>query len=135
MGLSNVNWDTVSANSGLIEVGEHTLKIVKAKETTSNKGNEMLVVEFEKGVRHNFMTGNEIGLSILKSACEKSNIPMPSDPNDLIERYMRVDIFHEEYNGRDYAKIKSFKKIVDKTILAYNNQERTEDKAKEESDF
>lgn len=103
--------------------GTHFVKMTGIEEKVSQAGNEMLSATFEvtkgdsKGAKlyENFLL-SQTGLwklkSYLSSVGVKADGKIALDPNSLVGKQCLAEVIHEEYNGKQKAKIDEFKKIV-----------------------
>ena len=111
-----------------IPVGLYTITCVAAEVGPTAKGDgSILKVEFsvegqgEKKLFENFTMNNgnpkavKIGQGQLKDLCVKMGRPQLRTEQDLIGGQVRCQIFHEEYNGNTYAKVKKYIKPMDQS--------------------
>ena len=102
--------------------GTHAAKVKKVEETTSQGGNDMFKVTFEvtsgpsKGCRviENYPlidTALWKLKSLLQAVGMKAEGRVQIDLDKLEGKALEIDVFYEEYNGQDRAKISETRKL------------------------
>ena len=109
--------EVTELESKLIEEGEHELTIKAAKEKKSSNGTMMLVLDFvdaEEGFTRDNVCLEGPGAFKAKQLCEALGLDQEQfaamDASDLVGMTVLADIVVEEYEGKDYSKIKKYLK-------------------------
>lgn len=121
--------------------GTHKVKITKVEETTSQGGNEMFKVTFEvisgpsKGCKviENYPlidTALWKLKSLLQAIGMKADGRVQIDLDKMEGKTLEIDVFYEEYNGQDRAKVSETRKAS--TSKAESEDEYDEDDEEEE---
>ena len=103
--------------------GSHKAKVTKVEETTSQGGNEMFKVTFEvvsgpsKGCRviENYPlidTALWKLKSLLQAIGMKADGRVQIDLDRMEGKVLEIEVYYEEYNGQDRAKISETRKFV-----------------------
>lgn len=106
--------------------GSHKVKITKVEETSSQGGNDMFKVTFEviagpsKGCRviENYPlidTALWKLKSLLQAIGMKADGRVQVDLNKMEGKVLEIEVFYEEYQGQDRAKISETRKFVEKS--------------------
>lgn len=106
--------------------GSHKVKIVKVEETSSQGGNDMFKVTFEviagpsKGCRvvENYPlidTALWKLKSLLQAIGMKADGRVQVDLDKMEGKVLEIEVFYEEYQGQDRAKISETRKFVEKS--------------------
>lgn len=123
--------------------GSHKAKITKVEETTSQGGNDMFVVSFEviagesKGckVKENYPlvdTALWKLKSLLQSIGMKADGRVQIDLDKMEGKTLEIEVYYEEYNGQDRAKISETKKLNKSS--EDDDEEDVEESIKEEEE-
>lgn len=103
--------------SKLIEEGEHDLTIKAAKEKKSQNGTMMLVLDMvdeEEGFTRDNVCLEGPGAFKAKQLCGALGLDEEEfagmDASDLVGMTVRADIIVEEYEGKEYSKVKKYLK-------------------------
>lgn len=123
--------------------GTHKAKIVKVEETTSQGGNDMFKVTFEvisgpsKGCKviENYPlidTALWKLKSLLQAIGMKADGRVQIDLDKMEGKTLEIEVFYEEYNGQDRAKISETRKIVASKSEPEDDEDDEEDEEEEE---
>lgn len=126
--------------------GTHKVKITKVEEATSQGGNDMFKVSFEvvsgpsKGCRviENYPlidTALWKLKSLLQAIGMKADGRVQIDLDKMEGKTLEVDVFYEEYNGQDRAKISETRKVSTSAaeVDEDDDDEEEEEKASKKS--
>ena len=109
--------EVTELESKLIEAGEHELTIKAAKEKKSQNGTTMLVLDMvdeNEGFTRDNVCLEGPGAFKAKQLYEALGLDQEQfaamDASDLVGMTVRADVIVEEYEGRDYSKIKKYLK-------------------------
>lgn len=125
--------------------GSHKAKVTKVEETTSQGGNEMFKVTFEvvsgpsKGCRviENYPlidTALWKLKSLLQAIGMKADGRVQIDLDKMEGKVLEIEVYYEEYNGQDRAKISETRKFVAESEPDEDDDEEDEDEDEEEED-
>lgn len=123
--------------------GTHKVKITKVEETVSQGGNDMFKVGFEvisgpsKGCRvtENYpLTDTALWKlkSLLQAIGMKADGRVQIDLDKIEGKTLEIDVFYEEYNGQDRAKISETRKIAATSEPEEDDEESDEEEPEEE---
>lgn len=109
-----LNFDDVKENKSVPE-GEHELTIFGAKETKSQNGTNMLVLDM-KDEEDGFLRDNVClegpgafkAQQLFKALGIDKDTAAAMDATDLIGNTVSVEVVSEEYNGEQRAKVKKY---------------------------
>lgn len=109
--------EVTELESKLIEEGEHELTIKAAKEKKSQNGTMMLVLDMvdeDEGFTRDNVCLEGPGAFKAKQLCEALGLDQEQfaamDASDLVGMTVRVDVVVEEYEGKEYSKVKKYLK-------------------------
>ena len=125
--------------------GTHKVKITKVEETTSQGGNEMFKVTFEvisgpsKGCRviENYPlidTALWKLKSLLQAIGMKADGRVQIDLDKMEGRTLEIDVYYEEYNGQDRAKVSETRKASASKAEPEEDDEDDEDLEEDDED-
>ena len=125
--------------------GTHKVKIKKVEETTSQGGNEMFKVTFEvvsgpsKGCRviENYPlidTALWKLKSLLQAIGMKADGRVQIDLDKMEGRTLEIDVYYEEYNGQDRAKVSETRKASASKAEPEEEDEDDEDLEEDDED-
>lgn len=125
--------------------GSHKVKIKKVEETSSQGGNDMLKITFEvisgpsKGCRviENYPivdTALWKLKSLLQAIGMKAEGKVQIDLDKMEGKTLEIEVFYEEYNGQDRAKISETRKLTSKVPDDEDEDDSDEDEADEVED-
>ena len=109
--------EVTELESKLIEAGEHELTIKAAKEKKSANGTMMLVLDMvnaDEGFTRDNVCLEGPGAFKAKQLCEALGLDQDQfaamDASDLVGMTVLADIIVEEYEGKEYSKVKKYLK-------------------------
>lgn len=109
--------EVTELESKLIEEGEHELTIKAAKEKKNQNGTMMLVldmVDAEEGFTRDHVCLEGPGAFKAKQLCEALGLDQEQfaamDASDLVGMTVLVEVVIEEYEGKEYSKVKKYLK-------------------------
>ena len=109
--------EVTELESKLIEAGEHELTIKAAKEKKSANGTMMLVLDMvdeDEGFTRDNVCLEGPGAFKAKQLCDALGLDSEQfaamDASDLVGMTVMADVVVEEYEGKDYSKIKKYLK-------------------------
>ena len=124
--------------------GTHKVKVTKVEETTSSGGNDMFKVTFEvtagesKGCRviENYPlidTALWKLKSLLQAVGMKADGRVQIDLDKLEGKTLEIEVYYEEYNGQDRAKVSETRKISKSQEEPEEDDDEDDDEPEEKS--
>lgn len=125
--------------------GAHKCKITKVEETASQGGNDMFKVTFEvvsgpsKGCRviENYPlidTALWKLKSLLQAIGMKADGRVQVDLDKMEGKILEIEVYYEEYNGQDRAKISETRKYIDSSDDTENDEDDIEEDEDEDAE-